>query len=376
MPNMYAKFESVLSRTMVEQALTAPAVRTVLIEIAAQLRQEILPVIKRAVLAEDGVSTLSPALRSMFASLAMQHSTGDKFVGALLSDRTQEYLEGTAEGRDLLLTAIDDCLRDADKINTISQFLSLMKSIDGIAFAYGSDVFHDARTCSDYDSIKEHIAPTSEEVAIRLLRSADVEAITYGIGTEEGCDLVSKSDTIDSCRSGKARFFISSPEGRQRTWFEQLADQTRLHKPQLPLIASPSNAAAKSFIMGHGIGLFTQANGLFDFDKAQVFANCLMAYLVYCGHHSFLEVAEIWNRQLDFLAINRSAHLPVGIIPVIPTTLPYFLEEKAVEKKLPYGKVGDYSSFFLKAYAHIVVDRARAHLNDDDLDLRFTRAIY
>lgn len=36
MPNMYAKFESVLSRTMVEQALTDPAVKSVLIEIAAQ----------------------------------------------------------------------------------------------------------------------------------------------------------------------------------------------------------------------------------------------------------------------------------------------------------------------------------------------------
>ena len=162
MPNMYAKFESILSKSMVEQALTDPTVRSVLIDIAAQLRRDILPIIKHAVLTEHGATSLSPDLRSMFGSLAMQHSAGDKFVGALLPDYTQEYLEGTVEGRDLLLTAIDNCLRDADKINTPIQFLSLMKSIDGMAFAYGSDVCRDARTCSDYKSIKEYIAPTCE----------------------------------------------------------------------------------------------------------------------------------------------------------------------------------------------------------------------
>jgi hypothetical protein len=42
----------------------------------------------------------------------------------------------------------------------------------------------------------------------------------------------------------------------------------------------------KNFIMAHGIGLFKQKNGLFDLKKAQMFANCLMAYLIFCGHHT------------------------------------------------------------------------------------------
>jgi hypothetical protein len=63
-------------------------------------------------------SGLSPKL----GSLAMQHSA--------------EYLERTAEGRALLLTTIDNCLRDANTITTHHDFIALMKAIDGMAFVY------------------------------------------------------------------------------------------------------------------------------------------------------------------------------------------------------------------------------------------------
>lgn len=224
--------------------------------------------------------------------------------------------------------------------------------------------------CLFHVRCKDYIAPTVNEVAIRAPRKDNFLANTYGIGTKIGTDLAPKEDTPAGCLSGKARFFIVPVEHRSRTWFEQLADQSRDGKPPLPLIASPSNATAKSLIMAHGMGLFLKSNNLFDLDKAQIFANCLMAYLVYCGHHSVLEIMEIWNRLLDFLAIEHPEQLPSGIIPSEATTLPYMSETNAVKRKLPYAVVGNYSNFLHPMYADEVIQRAKNQL-EEGLDLHF-----
>ncbi len=360
----YTQFDSSLSLAMLEQILQNQNIRLVLTEIAAQLRRHILPV-----LIEQESSGLSPKL----GSLAMQHSSGDKFVGALLPDYTPDYLEHTAEGRMLLLTTIDNCLQAADKISTPHEFLALMKVIDGMAFVY--DVFETKKVKpDDHLRCKDYIAPTPEETGIRSCRSDDLLAMTYGIGTEMSTDLVVQNKKLSTgCFSGKARFFILPTESRTPIWFEKLADQRSVNKPVLPLIASPSNSAAKNFIMAHGLGLFRQENGLFDMNKAQIFANCLMAYLVYCGHHSFLEVVEIWNRQLDFLVIEKPEQLPPGTIPGIPTILPYMDEPEAVERKLPYARVGKYSSFLHPLYADKVIQCAKNHLING-VDLSFNVA--
>lgn len=447
----YTEFDSSFSLAMLEEALKNQQIKLVLTEIATRLRNEVLPV-----LISQEQSGLSPKL----GSLAMQHSMGDKFVGALLPEYTAEYLEHIAEGRELLLTTIDNCLRDAHNISTHHDFIALIKAIDGIAFIY--DVFETdkANTCNirqlpdplpvdgqqikallsnkssyvlcgmkfyyidinlyhrEYDPnvselftenyeelaglfpsdiheyrqastddlmriafltnhkpfhlrCKDYIAPTGEEVDIRARRKDDLLATTYGIGTEIGTDLVLKRNAPPgSCLLGKSRFFILPDEGRTKTWFEKMADQSSAGKPTLPLIASPSNATAKSLMMAQGIDLFLQENGLFDLEKAQIFANCLMAYLVYCGHHSVLEIMEIWNRQLDFVAIERPEQLSIGIIPSEATTLPYIDETDAVERKLPYAIVGNYSNFLHPMYADEVIQRTKTQL-EKGLDLRF-----
>ena len=355
----YTEFDSSLSLAMLEEALKNQQIKLVLTEIATRLQSEGL-----SVLIAQEQSGLSPKL----GSLAMQHSMGDKFVGALLPDCSAEYLERTSEGRALLLTTIDNCLRDANNISTHHDFIALMKAIDGMAFVY--DVFEADKANPFHLRCRDYIAPTVEEVAIRARRADDLLATTYGIGTEIGTDLVLKKDAPDGCLSGKARFFILPVEHRLRTWFEKLADQRSVGKPTLPLIASPSNATAKSLIMAQGMDLFLKDNGLFDLDKAQIFANCLMAYLVYCGHHSVLEIMEIWNRQLDFLVIERPEQLPIGIIPSEATTLPYVDEINAVERKLPYAVVGNYSNFLHPMYADEVIQRTKNQL-DEGLNLRF-----
>ena len=360
MPSPSAQFDSSISFAMLHIALTNPEVKLVLTGIASRLRESVL-----SELIHQERSSLAPKL----GSLAMQHSMGDKYVGALLPAYSAEYLEHDPEGRELLLTAIDGCLQNAANISTPHEFLSLMKTIDGMAFVY--DVFETAKENPMHARCKAYIAPTEDEVKIRARRTDDLLAVTYGIGTERETDLVPTRADTRGCLSGKARFFILPAEHRIKTWFEKMADQSRFNKPSLPLIASPSNAAAKSFMMVNGMGLFLDPqSGLFDFGKAQIFANCVMAYLVFCGHHSFLEVAEIWNRQLDFVVIERPGQLPAGVIPDVAADVPYIRAPDAIERKLPYAIIGEYSRFLHHLYADEVIQLAHGQLTDD-LDLRF-----
>lgn len=122
-------------------------------------------------------------------------------------------------------------------------------------------------------------------------------------------------------------------------------------------------------MMSQGMGLFLQ-DGQFNLDNAQIFANCVMAYLVYSGHYSFLEVTEIWNRQLDFVAIEYPEQLPDGIIPSMPTEVPYMETAYVPEKKLPYAVVGNYSQFIHSSYRDTVIVRMESQLAAG-LDLRF-----
>lgn len=117
------------------------------------------------------------------------------------------------------------------------------------------------------------------------------------------------------------------------------------------------------------MGLFLQESQ-FDLDKSQIFANCVMAYLVYSGHHSFLEVAEIWNRQLDFVAIEHPEQLPSGVIPNEPTDERYMEDADVPERKLPYAVAGNYSNFLHPSYRDTVIVRMESQLAEG-LDLRF-----
>ncbi|MFY7698397.1 MAG: hypothetical protein ACOVQX_06285 [Legionella sp.] len=358
MPFTYTQLDSSLSLAMINEALLNPTIKSVLTEVAKRLRENIL-----SELQEKETAGAAPNIKS----LAMQHSAGDKFLGALLPDHSDETLERTPKGRALLLSTIAKCLDGAKTIHTSHAFLALMKAIDGMAFVY--DEFEREKGNSLHVYCKDYIAPTDDEVKIRSRRPDDLLATSYGIGTEIGSDLVSSKVAANSCLSGKARFFILPPENRVRTWFEKLANQDALDKPSLPLIASPSNATAKVFTMSQGMGLFLQG-GQFNLDKAQIFANCVMAYLVYSGHHSFLEVAEIWNRQLDFVAIEHPKQLPSGVIPSQPTEKRYIDDVNVPERKLPYALVGNYSSFLHPSYRDNVIKAMESQLADG-LNLSF-----
>lgn len=361
MPHTYTQFDSSLSLAMIKEVLRNKEIKSLLTEVATRLRTEIMQELRK----KEGAGE-NPKL----GSLAMQHSNGDRFVGALLPDHSADDLEKTPGGRDLLLSAIERCLESAGNIRTCDEFLALMKAIDGMAFMY--DVFEAAKGNPFHALCKDYIAPTADEVGMRSRRPDNVLATTYGIGTEIGTDLTPAGTAVSSCLSGKARFFITPPEHRMRTWFEKLADQRTIGKLPLPLIASPSNSAAKTFVMSQGMNLFLEA-GQCNLGKAQIFANCVMAYLVYSGHHSFLEVAEIWNRLLDFLVIERLEQLPRDMISIELTDRPYSENPDIPEKKLPYAIIGSYSQFLHPNYRDTVIAKTNAQLSEG-LDLRFDTA--
>ena len=351
---LYEKQDSNFAKAMLDEALKNNTIKRLLAEIAARVREEVLQTV--IFHEQDG---LVPSLNS----LAIQHASGDLYIGALLPWYSKEFLNNTVEGRSLLLDALDQCLQNAASIRTHHDFLALMKTIDGMAYMY--DLFKTKNACAHHDQLKDYIAPTADEVAIRRQRPEDVLAVTYGIGTELNKDLFFEGKAFPGTISGKARFFITTTEHRAKTWFEKLVDQRSLNKPSLPLIASTSNSAAKAFMMAHGLTLFLNDEQQFDLDKAQIFSNCVMAYLVYCGHHSCIEVMEVWNRSLDYLAIEHPEQMKNGLVPSnLNTSIPYIDAEDIIEKKLPYAKIGSYSSFLHPSYANAVMQRMETILTE------------
>jgi hypothetical protein len=141
---------------------------------------------------------------------------------------------------------------------------------------------------------------------------------------------------------------------RQKTSFEKLANMSCDSATTLPLLASVSGSTARTIVMLQDIGAFNDADGLFDFNKAQVLLNCCMGFYIQCGHHSFLEVAEIYNRLIDYIALERQDLLPQHIFPA-PSDSTYMTTIDAPERKLPYFHIGNYNSFLHPSYrSHIL----------------------
>lgn len=86
-------------------------------------------------------------------------------------------------------------------------------------------------------------------------------------------------------------------------------------KPSI-LIASSSGTMARTLITALDIGTYANhtnsgksVSELFHVQKSNIICNFLMAVLVYGGHHSMLELAEIQNRLLDQVAIELHSQL-------------------------------------------------------------------
>jgi len=353
--------ENALAKAMLKQAIKNKSIMQLLIEMASVLRAHVLQPMMSALLSTESWSDLSPTQQDFIHTWAIKHSKGDQFLGALLPQFELEELKSSLENRRLLVAAIDNSLAGNNEIKTIHDLITFIKTMDDMGYAYVTGHLAESNQ-EEYQSISKMIFPSKEELDMRSLRPEKVLATTYGIGTELDADLMLRKEDIVGCFPGKAKFIVPLSIGKNssQTWFEKLAFNKKT-STSLPLIASASSSTARLLITLQHLGAFTGVDKQFDVDKAQIFANCLMGYFVYCGHHSVVEVMEIWNRYLDDVVLRHPEQLPSTLFPNTPSTIAYFDDPEAVERKLPYGKIGDHTSFLHPSCATAVIKQAEIY---------------
>ena len=137
--------------------------------------------------------------------------------------------------------------------------------------------------------------------------------------------------------------------------------------PALPRVASISGSTARLLITLQNMQAFKKNNGAFDFNKAQILVNCIMGFFIHAGHHSFAEVAEIYNRLIDYVTIYHPEQLPKKLRGF--KNKGQYREDFNVrishklEEKLPYYCVGigteNYKSFLHPSYADNIIAKTR-----------------
>ena len=140
------------------------------------------------------------------------------------------------------------------------------------------------------------------------------------------------------------------------TTFEKLAKlPDSKNNVSMPIVANISRSVARTLISMQDLRTFDNEQKQFDFEIAQIFANTLIIFYILEGHHSFTEIAEIYNRLLDYIALLQPKQLPPGCIPDKPSKLEYMVAPDRLEKILPYYAVGNYSTFFHPDFAKQIV---------------------
>ncbi len=164
-----------------------------------------------------------------------------------------------------------------------------------------------------------------------------------------------KMDQYNIPHAPQQRESLQTYVTRYLTTFEKLravAAQSAGHP--IPLIASTSGSMARAIITLQTIGAYTDQQGkIIDLDRVQRWANCYMGFLTNGGHHSVLESAEIYNRFLDYLAIEHREKLAVLRDGNLDAK-----SAEPLETRLPYYVLGDYQSFLHASYAKRLMDSA------------------
>jgi hypothetical protein len=150
---------------------------------------------------------------------------------------------------------------------------------------------------------------------------------------------------------------LNSYSKKYETTFEKQARDSKKNI-QLPLVANISRSTARTLITLQDLLAFQNNNERVDLETAQIFANCIMSFYVWGGHHSFTEVGEIYNRWLDYNVLKD----PSFFNDLDGTNDKFYLE-----KKLPYYVFGDYSSFLHRDYAASLCHEGEADKLDTSL---------
>ncbi|HVE44758.1 MAG TPA: hypothetical protein VNC84_06460 [Gammaproteobacteria bacterium] len=380
--------ENKLAYNMLEEAVTNADVKRALREISLVLISNVLMPIRQKLSEVRQFSDLPKEYREMLENLAAEHSAEKRQYGAVMPEvRSSQIILSSMENIQHLIDAQEECLLNIDTIDTVDKMAVALKIIVELGYTHyeAPESWHHEH----FTVINDLISPTREEVDIRVFRSELGEpaqlALTHGIGTAAS-DLGLES-AGQGYSAGKAAFSVVSMETRLKllcrdydstrlakyadkmayykiplnrderepievyanrwtTFFEKLIKDPRTGK-SLPLIASVSRATARVIVTLQDLEALNKPDGSFDFDKAQIIANCIMGFIVYGGHHSIAEVAEVYNRLLDYIAIRKLE--TTGSTPAM------------TETRMPYYRIGDYPSFFNRAYVnHVIKDETKA----------------
>ncbi len=374
---MFSQPSISLENQIADQTLRAAAsnseVKQALYEGAVILINRVLIPVRAKLTLAGAYHNLAQPYQNAFFILASELSFERHQLGAVLPSikSAKEILNSP----DLMHHLLNECekhlcaLRD---VLSVDEMVRVMKIFIQLTFIY-NEFLTDLQS-DEFNHLKDLLAYTKEELDIRLTRKELDEpakyAITTGIARGEG-DLALASEGV-GYHCGKSHFgavgmrarlewicaqydnkqhpdmaaamryykIPLNPDERQplddyvnanETWFEKLA-RDPVTKQSHPLVASYSGSMARYLIVMHDIKCFTLPDGIFDFNKAQLLANCMLAFLLHAGHHSFFEVAEAYNRFIDCIAL-QMAPLPA-------------VENGWAEELLPYYRVGCYGSFF------------------------------
>lgn len=108
---------------------------------------------------------------------------------------------------------------------------------------------------------------------------------------------------------------------------------------KLPLVATASGTTARTLIALQDLGAFSTREGVFVPEMAQYVSSALCGTIVHGGHHSVLEVAEMYNRLLD--------HHAISILEKRPVTPGVNIG--SVEESMPYYRIGETSTLLPEA---------------------------
>jgi len=379
--------ENNLSVAMLEEIIVNQDIKQALTEISLPLLSRLITPTREALKKVNGFAELGPLYQMLLQDLAEEHSNEKLQFGALMPTfPSAKSILGSKQNIEKLLNLHEEKLTNINKVETIEDVAKVIKTIIELSCIY----YHAPSSwhSEDFSTIKDYITPNQEELDIRLYRKElgqkEQLAITFGIGKDEN-DLAPKEQG-QGRNAGKAAFGLVSMQARLEclcqqydnaptdllknklnyyqipldsndrenievyakkweTFFEKLVNHS------FPLIASVSWATTRVLVSLQDLKAFDNKDGQFDFDKAQRIANCLMGFLVRGSHHSTVEVAEMYNRLLDYIAIT---YLEKNKQPILPVSL-----KERVEEKLPYFRYdnSNYHHFFHRDYAEKITTK-------------------
>ncbi|CDZ78505.1 hypothetical protein BN59_02815 [Legionella massiliensis] len=196
-----------------------------------------------------------------------------------------------------------------------------------ISFGIGTEVGKDIAPVNNIPSDPErmHKAGKAAFATADAVQRAKIIATQYDKQAMHVSDLESKEDTsteelaeaketLENLAKQMDYYRVPKNPGQRPANFQQLnIPQPSIQKlarlggddnVPLPLVATASGTTARALIALHDLGVFNDSENNFDPESAQYLSTLLCGTIVHGGHHSVLEVGEMYNRLLDYEAIS------------------------------------------------------------------------